>query len=251
MRTTTLIAALALSLGVTLTVAFGQKGTGEATGLARQSVKPDVVALSGTVLEVKTGPCQMTTGPAAEGTHFTLQTSAGKKLDIHLGPELQVKDVAKKLAADQTTTVKAFRTERLPEDAYIAQSVTVDDETLRLRDDDLRPVWAGGMANQKGRRNDRWNADIGPGAGRGPGCAAAGRGNGPGRGCCAACLADDGKGPRCAACGMGNGRGRGRGQGMGKGLGQGMGKGLGQGMGKGLGQGIGRGPRGGAGFSNR
>ena len=253
---TTLIAGMALSLGVILSGAFGQKGTNEPTGVARQADKPEVVSLSGTVLEVKTEPCKLTTGRADKGTHIVLQTGTDEKLEIHLGPEVDVEHVTKKIATDQNVAVKAFRTERLPESALIAQSVTVDGETLRLRDEELRPVWAGGVAAPKGRRQGRWSAGMGPGGGAGFGCAACRGGNGPGQGCGAGCLAGRGQGPACAAGNGPGGKGFGRGassatdnanvpgRGAGRGAGRGMGRG---GGGNGPGRGMGRGPAGGAG----
>ena len=67
---------------------------GQRTDVGRQVAKPKVVALAGTVLAVETGPCEKTTGRADIGSHFLLETSRGKKLNIHLGPAAAVLRVA-------------------------------------------------------------------------------------------------------------------------------------------------------------
>ena len=40
----------------------GAKGMGEPTGVARQAVKPPIETMSGTIKDIKTGPCERTTG---------------------------------------------------------------------------------------------------------------------------------------------------------------------------------------------
>ena len=50
-----------------------QRGTGEREGVARQDVKPEVQTITGTLKEIKTDPCQQTTGRSPVGTHLLLQ----------------------------------------------------------------------------------------------------------------------------------------------------------------------------------
>jgi hypothetical protein len=149
---------------------------GEWTGVARQEARPDVVTYSGKVLAVQTEPCENTTGGAYLGTHFLLKTSAGEKLNIHLGPAISVDFVTDELPIGGKVEVDVFRTAKMPENHYVAQVLTFDETTIRLRDENLRPVWAGGSAAAATRRGDfqqspgrgpnrRWGR--GPGYGRG------------------------------------------------------------------------------------
>jgi len=158
---------------------YAQKGMGDRSGVARLAVKPEVVSLSGTVLEVETGPCEKTTGRSTLGTHFLLETPDGESLNIHLGPAVDVKFVAKALAVGSTVSVEAFRTAKMPENHYTAQSVTSGDRTLVLRDENLRPVWAGRDAvgaRSRPQRSSEFDRSYGRGYG------GYGRGWGYGRG---------------------------------------------------------------------
>lgn len=256
-KTLTVVGALTLMwIGIS-SGAFGQRGMGDAEGIARQADKPEIVQLSGTIREVKTEPCKMTTGPSTKGTHVILETPSGEKLEIHLGPAEQIGKIVEKLAVDQQVAVAAFRTDKLPKDAYVAQTLTVDDKPIELRDKDLRPVWAGGgrkqmagRGSQRGAGKGRWSAGEGAGAG---GCAMCGRGQGQGRGAAkgrgqgqgrgAAMGRGQGQGRGCSGgnCGRGQGQGRGAAMGQGQGRGVAMGRGQGQGRGAAVGRGQGRG----------
>ena len=66
--------------------AYAQKETDDATGVARQAGKPEVVVLSGKLLEIKIGPCEATTGRSPIGTHIILETAEKEKVNVHLGP---------------------------------------------------------------------------------------------------------------------------------------------------------------------
>ena len=122
-----------------------QKGTGSATGVAREQVKPALETLSGTVTSIKTGACEKTTGRAVNGTHLLLQTPDKKEVNLHLGPSLadEVKQVLQSVKSGSHVEAVAFHTSRLPADQLIAKSVTVEGKTLQLRDENLRPTWAG------------------------------------------------------------------------------------------------------------
>jgi intracellular sulfur oxidation DsrE/DsrF family protein len=128
---------------VSAVAAFGQRGVGGQTGVARQANKPELVAVNGKVEGVKTGPCEMTTGRAEIGTHLLLKTAQGTELNIHLGPADAVESMVKGLSQGTRVTVLGFRTNGLPEGQYVAQSLKYGDTTIRLRDEQLRPVWAG------------------------------------------------------------------------------------------------------------
>lgn len=232
----TMIVAATLLAGVALQ-ARAQKGMGDAEGIARQAVRPEVVTISGTVLEVKTDRCELATGRSYLGTHVILKTSDGKELNVHLGPEVFVAHIAKRLTTDQELTVAGFHTKKMPENHYVAQTLTLDDKTIQVRDENLRPVWAGGRV-MLGRGGSQWDAVNGRGQGRGQGAyygQGRGQGRGPGYG------RDQGRGITRYGQGRGQGRGLGYGQCWGQGRGQWQRANYGQGRGQGRGPGMGQG----------
>ncbi len=137
-----------------------QKGLGGSTGIAREAEKPPVVSMSGQVVEIKTGPCEKSTGKSLVGTHLLIQTKEDGKLNLHLGPTSAVRHIVEQLSVGQLLTFEGFHTEQMPGDAYIAKSLTLDDKVIHLRDDSLRPSWA----SPRGRSQSR-----GPGIGQGQG----------------------------------------------------------------------------------
>jgi hypothetical protein len=153
----TLVLVLASSFAVP---AAAQRGMGESAGVAQQAQKPAVERISGTIKDIETGSCKRTTGRSLLGVHLIVEAANDKTLNVHLGPAAALEDVVGQLSADQPITFEAFRTDLMPEDAYVAKSLTVSETTFDLRDDNLRPHWA-----------------IGPRGGRG-----GGRGMGAGRG---------------------------------------------------------------------
>jgi hypothetical protein len=106
--------------------------------------------------EIKTDPCEQTTGRSPVGTHVILQGEEAL-LNVHLGPASEVGDVVGMVRVGDTLEVRAFRTPRLPENQFIAVSVKSGDQLIELRDESLRPRWAGGG----GRRG----AQLGQGRG--------------------------------------------------------------------------------------
>jgi hypothetical protein len=164
-----LMMAATLLLGVVLPVAHAQRGVGDEVGVARQAVKPEIVTLVGTVTKVETGPCENSTGRSPLGTHFLMENAKGKMLNIHLGPFAMVEFVAGDLAEDMEITVEAFRTEKMKERHYVAKSLSYGDRTVTVRDETLRPVWAGGRGARYAREGFSRGAGYGPRAGRGRG----------------------------------------------------------------------------------
>jgi hypothetical protein len=209
--------------GVVVPAAQAQRGVGEPVGVARQAVKPETVTLVGTVTKVETGPCENTTGRSPLGTHFSMEGAKGKVLNIHLGPTAMVEFVAGDLTKDMEITVEAFRTEKMKDGHYVAKSLSYGDRTVTLRDENLRPVWAGGSAGVRGRGGP----PLGPGRGQGLGY---------GRGCGWRCRLGCGGGP---AWDLGPVPGRGYCPGYGRGYGPGYGRGAGQAQGFGYGRGLG------------
>ena len=162
------IAALVVTFGLSSAVS-AQRGMGDAQGVGRQATKPKVVSLSGKVLKVETAPCEMTTGRSLLGTHFVMKTSDKKKVNIHLGPARAVDFVTKNLSEGQKVQVAAFRTEKMKEGHYVAQTLKFDSRTVELRDETLRPAWAGRGGPEWGRGRGRgagWGRGRGAGWGR-------------------------------------------------------------------------------------
>jgi hypothetical protein len=157
---------VALLAGVLSPSAYAQKGMGDATGVAQQPTKPKLVTFSGEVVAVETKPCEKTTGNGLVGTHILLKTEKGNPLNIHLGWAEAVKEIAKQLPVGKNVTVVAFRTDKMPEGQYVAKSLTYDGKTVQLRDENLRPLWAGAG---NGQRESQQPAGRGHGRGRGRG----------------------------------------------------------------------------------
>ena len=180
------VGVLSTCLGLAST-ALAQKGVGDLSGVAGQPIKPGIVSLSGKIIEVKTGPCESTTGRSLVGTHVILETAEKELLNVHLGPAAAVADTVARLSVGQPLAVRAFRTEKMKEKHYVAQSLTFGKTTVELRDAGLRPVWAGGnvgpqrtAAGQAGHgraRGPGWGRGRGPGwgSGAGPGWGRGGR----------------------------------------------------------------------------
>ncbi len=173
------VVVLAVLGGLAADSANAQRGMGQATGVAMQAVRPDVVSLSGKVQIIDIGPCEGTTGRASIGAHFILETPEAVELNIHLGPEAAVDFVTRQLPIGKKVTVNAFRTAIMPKNHYVAQVVAFDGKSIRLRDENLRPVWARGNAVMRRRGGPQLGADRGQGQGYGRGY---GRGRGGGRG---------------------------------------------------------------------
>ena len=176
MRTAVTVTIAVLVSGAVASPVHAQRGMGERTGVGRQPVKPKVVSLAGSVLATETGPCEKTTGRADAGSHVLLRTPKGTKLNIHLGPATAVDYVVEQLTVGKKVTVHAFRTVKMPDNHYVAQSLALDGNTIRLRDEALRPFWARG----NGASSDRGGPQVGRG-GRQGSASGYGGGRGPGR----------------------------------------------------------------------
>ena len=132
--------------------ATAQKGMGEPGGVARQAVKPPSEVMSGTIKDIKTGRCERTTGRFVEGVHLIVQAQDNRTINLHLGPASPLADIVQKLAPGQEITFEAFRTDRMPKDAYVAKSLTAGGKPFALRNDSLRPKWASRRGGKGGGR---------------------------------------------------------------------------------------------------
>jgi hypothetical protein len=220
MSTKKLVSIVALTVLMTTgTATWGQRGVGDNEGLVRQAIETQRTAIEGTVKEIIIETCENTTGPFGIGMHLLLTTGEKNQYNVHLGPAVLIKDLVKPLEVGQSVTVQAFRTQKMPAGDLVAITLQFDGKTVRLRDENLRPTWAGGQGQFLGQyqaspelpRWQQWRQVYGRGYGRGRGYGA-GFGRGMGRGC------GWGWSNR-----MGYGRGRGGGRGQGRGLGYGYG----------------------------
>jgi hypothetical protein len=144
--------------------ATAQKGMGEPAGVARQAVKPSIEAMSGSIKEIKTERCQRTTGRFVEGVHLMVLAQDNRTINLHLGPASPLADVVQQLSPGEQITFEAFRTDRMPKDAYVAKSLNAGGETFALRNDSLRPKWAGRGRGMGGGRGMGVGAGFGQGS---------------------------------------------------------------------------------------
>lgn len=146
---------LALALLLTANLAAAQRGMGDSVGVARQGVVPPVQTFNGTIVSVEVGPCERTTGRSLQGVHLFVDTDAGERVNLHLGPLFAVDHVVDQVEDGLDITFEAFRTDALPEDAFIAKTLRFDGKTVHLRDDTLRPSWAYGQGRGPARGQGR------------------------------------------------------------------------------------------------
>lgn len=138
-------------VGIFSTPALAQRGVGDSVGVARQALQVEESTFTGTLKEIQTGPCANTTGRSLWGTHLILNTSDGE-VNVHLGAARAVDFVVDRVEVGQQLRVDAFRTERMAEGEWVAKVIRLDGETITLRDEYLRPIWAGAGARGPGWR---------------------------------------------------------------------------------------------------
>lgn len=139
---------------------FAQKGLGDSTGIARSGELPTIVMLDGTLDQIKTGPCEHTTGRAVIGTHLFIDTEESDELfNVHLGAAYALEPFVANLEIGQKVEIQAFQTDGMEPLEFIAKEVLIEGDTLKLRDENLRPFWAGDQNLRDGklfRRGYRW-----------------------------------------------------------------------------------------------
>lgn len=136
--------------------AFAQKGLGDSTGMARSGEQPAFVMLEGTLDHIKTGPCEHTTGHAVVGTHLFIDMEDREDLlNVHLGAAYALESFVSNLEIGQKVQIQAFQTDGMKPLDFIAKEITADGHTLQLRDENLRPFWAGDQNDRRGRHLSR------------------------------------------------------------------------------------------------
>ena len=134
------------------TVALAQRGTGEDEGLARRGIQPEMKEISGRLTAIETGPCQRTTGREYIGTHLLVEAEDGRELNIHIGAASAVQSFVDQLRVGQQIDATVFRTDRLPPDHYVAQTLRAGEQVLEVRREDLSPFWAQQRRDSRGDR---------------------------------------------------------------------------------------------------
>ena len=124
--------------------ATAQRGIGDIDGVARQMLEPSLVHISGKLQEIKTHPCENTTGKADLGTHLILKDEQGRELNIHLGPTTVLSKTVEQLKIGKKIELIGFRTDKMPPNQYVAKTLIFNGDIIQLRDSSLRPYWAGG-----------------------------------------------------------------------------------------------------------
>ena len=128
--------------------AQAQRGMGDSEGVAQQMLKPRLVRISGKLQEIKTHPCENTTGKADLGTHLILKDKQGRELNVHLGPASVLSKTVKRLKIGRKIELLGFRTDKMPPNQYVAQTLILGSNIIQLRDSGLRPYWAGSRFSQ-------------------------------------------------------------------------------------------------------
>ena len=134
--------ATALIVLIWATVTPGQQGMGDSKGVAQQRLKPSLVRISGRLEQIKTHPCDNTTGQAELGTHLILKDKSGQELNIHLGPAPAMSKIVDQLAVGKSLDLLGFRTDKMPSNHYAATTLILANRVIQLRDSDLRPCWS-------------------------------------------------------------------------------------------------------------
>lgn len=180
------LAAIGLALAASPVAA--QRGVGGDEGVARSRVRPEIVTLAGEIVAIHIGPCERTTGRAHTGVHLMVERAATadeakgdetvEPWNIHVGPQAAVHEMVAKYPLGTQVTIEAFRTDEMPANHYVAREIVSDSATVTLRDETLRPAWAGSGGPGA---NGQPASPQGPRYGRGQG-GGRGRGYGMGRG---------------------------------------------------------------------
>jgi len=139
-----LVSALAMTTSVFAAPRTGMGGWGAGTKYGRLYNAQTVETVSGEVVKVeKIKPMK----GMSYGIHLVLKTEKGE-IPVHLGPAWYLSNQDMEIAAGDKVEVKGSRVDFGGKPAIIAAEVKKGDETLKLRDDDGFPMWAGWRRNR-------------------------------------------------------------------------------------------------------
>lgn len=155
-------ATLSLPLAILLIAGIGyaQRGNGPGDGTGRRAPRMErnydmntVETISGEVVSLET--------PAGKGgypgSHLMLKTD-GETIPVHLGPAWHMNEQPLQVKVGDQITVKGSRVIYEEKPAVIAGEITRGSESLKLRDETGRPLWAGrdkGPAKAPGKDRPR------------------------------------------------------------------------------------------------
>jgi DNA-directed RNA polymerase subunit E'/Rpb7 len=77
------------------------------------------------------------------GVHLSLKTDKGETLAVHLGPQWYIDQQPLKLTKGDKVRVRGSRITFQDKPAILVAEVTKNGQTMRLRDDNGVPAWAG------------------------------------------------------------------------------------------------------------
>lgn len=139
--------ALAVSMTVLLgSSAFAQRGQGRQGG---RIYNPNTEAtITGTVDAVEHVTPPRGGGRSPGGVHVTLKTGT-ESIEVHLGPAAYLKSKHFDIEKGDTLKIVGSRVTLDGQPALIARTVTMGDQTVTLRDESGRPMWAGNGARTR------------------------------------------------------------------------------------------------------
>jgi predicted Fe-Mo cluster-binding NifX family protein len=137
------VAAVAYVLSFVSAFAFARQETTDLEQGEKQAAKPLLVSLSGELLKVNRKSDTPPARCSSFGVHLSVKTHDGRTVDIYLGPAAAVDFVTAGLSHGAKVDVNGFQSRGTDKLRYVAQSLTIGDKTVELRDEDLRPVWPG------------------------------------------------------------------------------------------------------------
>lgn len=130
------VAVLVGSSGALAPAAMAQRG---APAAERMYNPATVTTVEGTVMAID---LTETSRRGGAGTHLTLKTPR-ETVSVHLGPASFINAQGLKLKVGDVIRVTGSRITYAGKPAIVASTVTKGNQTLRLRDQTGRPVWAG------------------------------------------------------------------------------------------------------------
>ncbi|MBE0536154.1 MAG: PRC-barrel domain-containing protein [Phycisphaerae bacterium] len=118
--------------------------------------KDEVKEIEGTIRNV--GAFSPKEG-ATQGMKLRVQTKEGESVTVHAGPRQYTMQQAQRENIDLTTgkevKIKGSKTRIKDKDVIIASEITVQDKTLRLRDDEGKPQWKKEDLQQQGTQQQQ------------------------------------------------------------------------------------------------
>ncbi len=117
----------------------GGRGVNTAAGVRSYNAKT-VESISGEVVSVDKLPRQR--GPSAGGIHVNVKTEK-ETIAAHLGPAWYLKQQGLTMQAGDRIEIRGSRITYRGHPAIIAAEVKKGSQSLKLREDDGRPLWRG------------------------------------------------------------------------------------------------------------